>query len=74
MAHMVEDMGYLKKIYIAGLIVVGQLAAMPAMAQVGPACNGPFKPLPWMGQAFFSAFCNLCSQGFFNNFFNASFW
>jgi len=71
---MVEDMGQLKKIFTLCLIVTGYWATMPVTAELGRTCTGPFKPFPWMGPAFFSAFCDLCTKGFFNNYGNAGFW
>lgn len=67
--------GMLKKIlpfYLA--LTVFTISVMPSIAQFGPACTWPFKPLRWMGPAFANAFCTLTSQGFFNNYGNAGFW
>ncbi|WP_128860007.1 hypothetical protein [Methanocella paludicola] len=56
------------------LVGVSYLMMMPVVAQFGPACTWPFKPLRWMGPTFANAFCTLTSQGFFNNYGNAGFW
>jgi hypothetical protein len=72
--YMVVEMGRLKKILLSCLIGASYLMTMPAVAQLGPACTWPFKPLRWVGPAFANAFCTLTSQGFFNNYGNAGFW
>jgi hypothetical protein len=50
------------------------LMALPSYAWSGPMCDGPFKSFRWMGPAFASAFCSLCTSGAFNNYGNAGFW
>ena len=71
---MVNDVGRIKKIFMACLIAAGYWATMPVMAEFGPMCSWPFKPFNWLGHDFFCAFCDLCTKGFFNNYGNAGFW
>jgi hypothetical protein len=50
------------------------LTTSAAAQYAGPMACGPFKPFPWMGCPFLNAFSTLVNCGFFNDFYNASFW